>query len=321
MIKKHCLTVILYTIVIAFCGVQANGMDNEKIKVGVKAPAFEANASDGQKIKSEDSKGKLILLSFTAVKHLAEIKKASAIRAQLAFLKSIKRQHEQDGIIILLVDASGSASKEEALNFMYDNDLQTMPLLTGKEAKRIAENYGVHILPTTFLIDRRRMINQIWQHVALSSQLAIAVNALLMEDKKNNTSAWDTQPQTIFPGFALARPLGDKIWLADDGKKWNTTNTPVRLFVLNNKEVEIKLIAVNNTNGEKVNLLDAILTKIPDEESKILLQNMPEKQQGICGGLFSLSIKRSGKYVLKASVFNQQNSELLFTGTANITVE
>ena len=320
MTKKHHFILLFFIVLTAFFNAGAKDIHKEKNKAHKKAPSFEATAVNGQKIKLEDYKGSILLLSFIDIHGSIQKDKKSETLAQLTFLKSMKRQHEHKGLKIILVDASVLSSKDEVINFMYDNGLEETPLLFGNKIKNIAKNYKVQVNPTTFLIGKTGIINQIWEHVALSSQLAIAFNSLVA-DQGNMTSDWDTKPQTIFPGFTLARKLSDEIWLLDDGRKWNTKNTPVRFLVLNDEDVHIKLEAINNANNKKNNLLDTELVKLPKEESKVLMQNMPAKYKGICGGLFSVSLKTSGQYILKATVFDKKSGKLLFTGTANITVE
>ncbi len=315
------LIIIMFHFSIAYSNSNGTGIHKAKIIIGEKAPAFEVDAIDGQKINLKACKGSMVLLAFIEIKNPSQTNKSSETTALLTFLKSMKRQYEGQGLKIILADVAASSTKDELLNFWYDNGLETIPFIAGEKLNSITQDYEVHVFPSTFLIDKNGFINQIWEHVALSSQIAIAMNSLLAVRQNAFANELDTKAQTIFPGFTLARKLCDEIWMADDGIKWNTKNTPVRFLVLNDKDVQIKLEAINNATGEQDHLLDTVLAKLPDDESKILLQNMPAKYKSICGGLFSLSLKTTGQYILKATVCDKKSSELLFTGTANISVE
>lgn len=297
------------------------------IRVGAVAPSFNAYTINGKEINLNDFRGSNVLLSFIDMQHFNKLDSSQETRAQLAFIKSIYWQYPKDHLKIILVDASvlktgKITSKKKLINFIWDNQLNKISILSGKIGEKIAEKYSIHILPTIFLVDPDGHISQIWENVALSSQLMLALHEPAMEKVQGHTDKkivhWDTHAEAIFPGFVAARPLSDKIWLVDGGSCWKRNYYPVRLLVLNDQASRIKLIMINKTRDKII--LNTVLRQLPKDECKTLLNNMPEMHAGISSVMLPASLKNSGKYILKAEVFNNKN-KLFLTGEAHITVD
>ncbi len=300
---------------------------HDTVGVGVMAPDFDLTSVTGEKIALNRWRGHRVLLSFINVRQADQPDKGRETRAQLTFLKSIQRQYVKDALKIILVDASpgknNRATPEKMLiNFIDDNGLKNIPLIAGN--REIVSSYRVNILPTTLLIDGNGIISQVWEHTALSSQLAFAMETSRQGAPEMGgqpgAGDWDTHAQTIFPGFGAATPLSGNIWLISGGKYWKKNNYPVRLLVLSNQPVRVQLKAVNSINNESRVLIDTTMTRLPAGDCKILLHNMPARSTGISSAISGVSLGEKGRYTLEAVVYDKENNRL-FTGAAHITVE
>jgi peroxiredoxin len=120
----------------------------------------------------------LILLSFVNTGYL-KTENPSIFRSQLVFLKSMKRQYEDKGLKVVLIDVSqqitpGNISKEHILNFISD-EAEDIPVLLDSNNSGLAEKFGVETVPATFLISREGMIIESWENLALPAQLAFCI--------------------------------------------------------------------------------------------------------------------------------------------------
>jgi hypothetical protein len=80
----------------------------------------------------------------------------------------------------------------------------------------VATAFGIANTPSTFLIGPDGVIQQRWDSVAFSAQLALAIEAMLETDFKmtSETSTCPNQslPEAKFAGVGLARPLSTRIY-------------------------------------------------------------------------------------------------------------
>lgn len=140
------------------------------------------------------------------------------------------------------------------------------------QSKNVSGKYGVTIFPTTFLISKNGIISQRWENLALSSQLAVAI------ENETNIKAddWSTTAQTVFPGFNAARSLSDKIWMIDGGRnRKHGDKLPIGFLVAADQNVNINLELTNNKEDQPLKILNSTMEALPEDESKIILSNMP----------------------------------------------
>lgn len=313
-----CLSVLSF-----FC---AQASNDQACDANRMAPQFEATTIDGQKIKLSNYRGKIVLLAFIDIPALNDSDQLSETQLQCSILKSMHRQYESAGLQIILIASAGtqknnSFERNRLINFVYDNGIETMPLVVGEKSIEITTSYKVCTLPSTFLIDGAGQINQVWEHVALSSQLGIAIKLLTERNAADLNQLWDTKLVAVFPGLAPGRQLSTRIWLVDNGAAWKKKGTPLRLVVLASNAVKVKLVAVHKTTKESKLIVDSVLEKIPEEEGRVILQNVPNKYLNVHTGFYATSLMETGQYILYASVFDAERNSLLFTGEGKITVE
>lgn len=292
--------------------------DRFLVHVGTIAPGFSLKSTDGKTVSLDQYHGSAVLLSFIDIRDFKQFHLSEEIRSQLAFLRSIYRQYEKDGLTIILIDAPGlrgekATDKDVLNNFKEDNEVRDWPLLSGKAANQVAARYGVRVLPTTMLVNRKGVITQVWEHLALSGQLALAVENIPMTS--DSSTSWDTPSQTIFPGFGPARKLSSMIWIADGGRKWKRQHYPIRLLALDNRARRIRLTIINKS-GEEL-LVNAPMEKL--DEGRVLLHNMPGVGSSVYSVPSVVSLREGGRYELKAIVFDKDNHVIL-QGAAHITV-
>lgn len=160
-------------------GLQLNNKINSH-QQGSKAPNVRAVAFDKRPVNLDDLKGSPVMISFITLQDGIGQNDKRTIDAQLAFIKSMRRQYEGQGLKIILVDGSkqvkrNARAKEKLQNFASDHELGNILLITGKTGSALAATYNVNTLPTGFLIDADGMITQKWENLVLPAALAFAI--------------------------------------------------------------------------------------------------------------------------------------------------
>lgn len=154
-------------------------MASEELKAGMKAPAFAAETTDGTKIALKDFKGKNVVLYFYPKDDTPGCtKEACAFRDSNADLKKL-------GAVVLGVSKDDVASHEKfAAKFNLN-----FPLLADTTGA-ICEAYGVWqeksnygkkymgIVRSTFLIDGKGVVRNVWRTVKVDDHAAEVLEAL-----------------------------------------------------------------------------------------------------------------------------------------------
>ena len=107
------------------------------------APLFDTKTPQGRKIKMEDFKGKLVVLNFWAIW-------CPPCRLEMPSMERLYRDFKGDGLEI--VAANFMESKDSTNSFVNENGF-TFKVLLDRDGD-IAQKYGVHALPVTFVIGR-----------------------------------------------------------------------------------------------------------------------------------------------------------------------
>jgi len=125
--------------------------------IGKKAPDFELNDLNGNKVKLSDFKGKVVMLNFWA-------SWCGPCRMEIPDLINIQEKHKKDGLIIIGITIPSSGTPEQVKKFAESYKINYI-LVTGSntEIMTIATSYGgVRAVPTTFLIDRDGIVRHQW---------------------------------------------------------------------------------------------------------------------------------------------------------------
>jgi hypothetical protein len=96
----------------------------------------------------------------------------------------MKRQYADQGLKIILVDESyltkpNAQTNKSLSNFIYDHELEDIPIINDNMNLNIAAKYGVTIVPSTLLLSVDGTIRQKWENMALPAQLAFAIADVL----------------------------------------------------------------------------------------------------------------------------------------------
>lgn len=107
------------------------------------APRFQSSTLDGKKFGTDEIQGKLVLLNFWATW-------CPPCRLEMPSMEKLYQEFKGDGLEIVAVNFMEGEKAIEP--FIKENGF-TFPVLLDKKGE-IAQSYGVHALPVTFLIRR-----------------------------------------------------------------------------------------------------------------------------------------------------------------------
>ena len=133
---------------------------------GIEAPAFTLNDRDGNQVSLESLRGQYVLLDFWA-------SWCKPCRASMPGLKEIYGQYHDKGLEILgiSIDTDAEAWKKA----VEDDQTPWIHVLDRTEEKgkgsEVAHSYGVHAVPTYFLIDKDGRIIGKMEHDSLIEKL------------------------------------------------------------------------------------------------------------------------------------------------------
>ena len=95
----------------------------------------------------------------------------------------------------------------------------------------------------------------------------------------------------------------------------------LRILVLADQKVNIFLKSISSERNESILLINGVMDALPDDEAKMLLNNMAGENSKVYSLVSSLSIEKPGRYTLHATVTETETNRTLFTGTARVTVQ
>jgi len=315
----------------------------ERIAVGSKAPDFSAKTSKGDSLRLSDFEGRAVVLSFVFCAKTGNAEYGADTDSEVVFLRSMDYQYTPKGLVILLVDASylltgQDTDRNEFVNFGYDRQLEGIQLLEDNLKKKVALQYGVTKLPTTFMIAQDGTVTQRLEGLALSAQLAAGIEALVgapwyrendesfFEKFNPSSPIGETRPVTpaeaVFRGFDMARRLTDNLWLVDGGKVWTGgAGNPTRWLVLGaGGDVALRVTAENADTGEIWTSQDIVCEKIPADEAEQLLVNLsgadPDK---LYMAMASIGIPSAGYYNIRAEVVRIPDFKIIDSGVVQIS--
>ena len=108
------------------------------------APRFQSTTPDGKKMGTDEIQGKLVLLNFWATW-------CPPCRLEMPSMEKLYQELKGEGLEIVAVNFMENEKPIRA--FLKENGF-TFPVILDKKGE-IAQRYGVHALPVTFMIGRK----------------------------------------------------------------------------------------------------------------------------------------------------------------------
>ena len=126
------------------------GCSSPAPQVGKPAPDFQLPNLEGQSISLSDFQGKPILLNFWAVS-------CPPCRFEMPFIQAIFEEQSDTGLVILAVDIGEAPS---TIKGFIESSNFSFPVLLDTN-QDVALEYNIRAIPTTFLIDKDGVIQEI----------------------------------------------------------------------------------------------------------------------------------------------------------------
>ncbi|HLE02790.1 MAG TPA: TlpA disulfide reductase family protein [Dehalococcoidia bacterium] len=121
-------------------------------QLGRPAPAFTLpSLADGSPVSLDQFRGKVVLLNFFATW-------CPACRAEMPHLQGAWEEVQDEGVAFLIIDIA-EESTEMVAQFMKERGI-TIPVVMNQTGD-VATAYNIHVLPTTFVLDRGGVVRSI----------------------------------------------------------------------------------------------------------------------------------------------------------------
>jgi peroxiredoxin len=335
---------LVAAVVIVSMGEGATPAPLGNVRPGDVAPEFSLEAVRGgtytlSELLEED---KVVLLSFINTQAEAGGATADPSRSQIVFLRSMDTQYASKGMQVLIVDAASTVTgrypeMDDLINFTYDWNLDTIPVLVDDRAKTVARAYGVTRAPVTFLVKTDGKVDQLWEGFASAPQLAFALQALVgypdyatsyaptpTPDVIGPITECDASPaQAIFAGLAPARSLSDNVWVVDGGRTWQAGNPiPLTWVILGaDGELHLEVTVTDPDSGDSEQLVDASVSPVPEAEAEAMLISMPDAEAKVHLHIAPVELTLSGCLQIEAVVTQEGEETPLYTGNGYVPVD
>ena len=139
------LAIVLMTLVLLIVGCSSPAP-----QVGKLAPDFQLPNLEGQPISLSDFRGKPVLLNFWAVR-------CPPCRFEMPFIQAIFEESPDTELVVLAVDIGEAPSTVK--DFIQSSNF-SFPILLDT-SQDVALDYNIRAIPTTFLIDKNGIIQEI----------------------------------------------------------------------------------------------------------------------------------------------------------------
>ena len=126
-----------------------NKPTKEEKQVGSNAPLFTLNDLEGKPFPLADQKGKVVLIRFWSTQ-------CKSCKEEMPKLEAIYQKLKPSGMTLVAINIKDTA--EETAAFIEGMGL-TFPILID-EGKKVAKEYKVFGVPTSFLIDKEGTIRE-----------------------------------------------------------------------------------------------------------------------------------------------------------------
>ncbi len=130
-----------------------NGYSFEQIPYkGFSAPDFNLETIDGKSVQLSELRGHPVIINLWA-------SWCPPCRAEMPALQNVYNTYQDEGLVVLAVNATNQDNIQSAIKFTQSHDLTFTILLdnTGK----VSNLYKLRSLPTTYFIDEKGIIQEI----------------------------------------------------------------------------------------------------------------------------------------------------------------
>lgn len=152
MLKVILLVMLTTALLVAGC-ITVNGQNGTNPgpapQVGESAPDFQLQSLDGQTVSLSGFQGQPVLINFWQTTCVY-------CRDEMPFLQQVYEEWSARGLVVLTIDIAESSST--VTQFMQSNHLSLLVLLDSRA--KVAQEYGIGPIPTTFLIDSDGIIRE-----------------------------------------------------------------------------------------------------------------------------------------------------------------
>ncbi len=147
---KSIFIIILLNIFISLILFERSPLAATSLQKGSVAPDFTLQSLTGKPISLSDYRGKIVILNFWA-------SWCSPCKEEMPAFQSFHEKYNNKGATILSINVTHrDRNRKQLLQFIKNNDL-TFPILLDEKGK-VTEMYQILIIPTTFVIDQKGMI-------------------------------------------------------------------------------------------------------------------------------------------------------------------
>lgn len=154
-------------------GAELPGQEGDVLRAGRRAPAIALETLDGGMVSLAERRGQVVIINLWA-------SWCGPCRAEMPALQRLYAAERARGLEILAVNSTVQDSPDAARAFAEEHSL-TFPILLDSDGA-VSRAYRLRSLPSTFIVDRRGVIRQIFFGGPLSEEtLATAVAPLLAE--------------------------------------------------------------------------------------------------------------------------------------------
>ena len=123
--------------------------ENVKVEVGKAAPTFELKSLDGEDVKLESFRGKLVLLNFWA----------SWCRPCTSEMPIIEKLAKENGDIVI-IGINASEDLDKVKSFVQENKYDHIKFVMDSDMA-VADKYMVQGIPTSVFIDKDGVVKKI----------------------------------------------------------------------------------------------------------------------------------------------------------------
>ncbi|MCI4625793.1 MAG: TlpA family protein disulfide reductase [Candidatus Magnetoovum sp. WYHC-5] len=146
MIKSSILLFVFVIVVITGC--ENSRLD--LLKAGDKAPEFALKDVNGGVVSLSDFKDRVVLLEFWSMWCMG-------CRASIPFLNTMRYTFKESELTVIALNVDAKDFNSQVKSYVKQNSM-TYPIVLSVES--LNESYGISVLPTMYLLDKKHNIAQ-----------------------------------------------------------------------------------------------------------------------------------------------------------------